>query len=410
MNEWERQMPKESQEHVAHADLEFSPALLSLLQIATRRRRQVLIVASSLIMVSLVTAVLLPNLYMASVIIMPPQGNSSGAAMLSQMGNLAALASGGGLGIKNPNDLQVSLLKSHTVEDAIVERFQLQSEYHTRYLSSARKRWEKTTSVDNGLKDGLIRLSVTDHDPRRAAELANGWVEEYRHLTASLAVSEASQRRMFFEKELSGARDELTRAEDNLKDTEQRTGVIEIDGQTRALIASAAMLRAQVVAKEVEIRGMREFAANGNPDLVQAQQELSALERQLAATDVGNDNGAGDLVSGKGKLTEAGLDYERALRETKYREAIYELLTRECEVARVDEARQGSLIQVVDPAMAPDRPSSSYRMWIAVAGVLLSLPLAVLMIALSEFFINLDQSHRRSGSWVIACEEVIGTW
>jgi len=403
-------MPKESQEQVAHADLEFNPALRSLLLIAMRRRRQVLVVASSLILIALVTAVLLPNLYMVSVVIMPPQGNSGGSAMLSQMGNLAALASGGGLSIKNPNDLQASLLKSHTVEDAMVERFQLQSEYHKRYLSTARKRWEKVTSVDNGLKDGLIRLSVTDHDPRRAAELANGWVEEYRHLTASLAITEASQRRLFFEKELNGARDELTRAEENLKDTEQRTGVIDVDGQTRALIASAAMLRAQVAAKEVEIRGMREFAANGNPDLVQAQQELSALERQLAATDVGNDNGPGDLVSGKGKLTEAGLDYERALRETKYREAMYELLTRECEAARVDEARQGSLIQVVDPAVTPDRPSSSYRMWIVMVGFLFSLPLAVLVIAVSELFINLGQSHRRSGSWVIACEEVIGTW
>ncbi len=131
----------------------------------------------------------------------------------------------------------------------MVERFHLQAEYHKRYVSSARKRWERMTAVDNGLKDGLIRVSVTDRDPRRAAELASGWVEEYRRLTASLAVTEASQRRLFFERELNGARGDLERAEDNLKDTEQRTGVLEIDGQARAMIASAAMLRAQVAAK-----------------------------------------------------------------------------------------------------------------------------------------------------------------
>jgi uncharacterized protein involved in exopolysaccharide biosynthesis len=410
MNDSERQVPTESKEHIAPAELRFNPALLSLIQIALRRRKQVLALAAALVLAFSVTAAILPNLYTASVVIMPPQSGSTGAAMLAQLGSLGSLASSAALSIKNPNDLQVSLLKSHTVEDAMVDRFNLESEYRKRYLSSARKRWEKLTSVDNGLKDGLIRLTVTDPDPRRATELANGWVEEYRRLTASLAVTEASQRRLFFENELNGARDELTRAEDNLKDTQQRTGVIEIDGQTRALIASAAMLRAQVAAKEVEIHAMREFAANENPDPVQARQELGALEQQLTAMDVGSNNASGDLISPKGKVTQAGLDYERALRDVKYREAMYELLTRQYEIARVDEARQGAILQIVDPAMVPDRPSSQYRMWIVVAGLLLSLPLAVLMIAAFELFSNLSSSHRRSGSWLVACEEVIATW
>ena len=243
----------------------------------------------------------------------------------------------------------------------MVARFHLQTEYHKRYVSSARKRWERMTEIDNGLKDGLIHLSVTDRDPRRAAELATGWVEEYRRLTASLAVTEASQRRLFFERELNGARDELARAEDNMKDTQQRTGVLDLDGQARAMIASAAMLRAQAAAKEVEIRAMREFATGENPDLERAQQELTGMESQLAAMDVNSDHATGDLIAPKGKITQAGLDYARALREVKYREAMYELLTRQYEVARVDEARQGSLVQVVDPAIVPDRPSSSLQ-------------------------------------------------
>ena len=403
MNDWQAQASIESRESVARAELKPNPVLLSLVRIAMRRKKLVLIVAASIVAASLATAVLLPNIYTASVVVMPPQGNSSSAAMMAQMGNLAALASSG-LSIKNPNDLQVSLLKSQTVEDAMVDRFHLQTEYRKRFLSSARKYWEKTTKVDNGLKDGLIRLSVTDRDPRRAMELANGWVEEYRHLIASLALSEASQRRLFFEKELSGAHDELTRAEDNLKDTEQRTGVIEVDSQARALIASAAMLRAQVAAKEVEINAMREFAANENPDLVQARQELSALEHQLTATDLDNNNSSGDLVTGKGKLTQTGLDYERALREVKYREAMYELLTRECEVAKVDEARHGSLIQVVDPALAPDRPNSRHRIWILLAGVLFAFPLAVAVAWAGEAMQAMRRLRRRLGSWTALIE------
>jgi uncharacterized protein involved in exopolysaccharide biosynthesis len=260
------------------------------------------------------------------------------------------------------------------------------------------------TSVDNGLKDGLIRISVTDRDPRRAAELAGGWVEEYRHLTASLAVTEASQRRLFFEQELSAARDELARAEDNLKETEQRTGVLEIDGQSRALIASAAMLRAQVAAKQVEIRAMRQFAASDNPDLVRAEQELSGMEGQLAAMDLDSDHATGDLISVKGKVTQASLDYARALREVKYREAMYELLMRQVEVARVDEARQGSLIQVVDPPIVPDRPGSHYRLWILLSGIVLALPLALLTAWISEVIAAARHLRRRYGSWTAALE------
>lgn len=384
----------------------FHPVLISLAQATARRKRLVLTAAAAMVALSAAIAALLPNLYTASVVILPPQSSSTNAAMLAQMSNLSMLGSmGGGLGIKNPNDMQVSLLKSRTVENAMVARFNLQTEYHKRTASSARKRWERMTAVDNGLKDSLIRISVTDRDPRRAAELAGGWVEEYRRLTASLAITEASQRRLFFEHELNGARDDLAHAEDDLKDTEQRTGVMEIDGQARALIASAAMLRAQVAEKQVEIGAMRQFAASGNPDLERAEQELSGMENQLAAMDLNNNHAAGDLVSPKGKITQAGLDYTRALRAVKFREAMVEVLTRQYEVARVDEARQGSLIQVVDPAIAPDRPNSHYRLWILLGGMVLSFPLALGAAWIAEGIAAARGLRRRYGSWTAALEQ-----
>ncbi|MEI9968914.1 MAG: chain length determinant family protein [Terracidiphilus sp.] len=338
---------------------------------------------------------------------MPPQSGSSSAAMLAQLGNLGALASmgGGALGVKNPNDMQVALLKSRTTEYAMIERFQLQAEYHKRYISSARARWEKMTSIDSGLKDGLIRLSVTDRDPRRAAELANGWVEEYRRVTANLALTEAAQRRMFFEREVNGERGELERAEDNLKDTEDRTGVLELDGQARALIASAAQLRAQIAAKQVEIRAMREFATSENPDMARAEQELSGMEGQLAAMDVDSDHSTGDLIAPKGKVTQTGLEFARALREEKFHEAMYELLTRQYEVARVDEARQGSIVQVVDPAIPPDRPGSHYRLWIFLAGLVFALPLALITAWIVELVSIALALRRRLGSWTAVLEQ-----
>ena len=403
-------MPTETLQSAAPAAASLNPTLLSLIQLALRHRKLVILATLTLILVASAIAVLLPDLYTASVVILPPQSNSTSAAMLAQLGNAGVLASmGGGLSIKNPNDTQVALLKSRTVEDAMVARFHLQAEYHKRYVSSARKRWGRMTEIDNGLKDGLIHLSVTDRDPRRAAELAAGWVDEYRRLTASLAVTEASQRRVFFERELNGAHDELTRAEDNMKDTQQRTGVLELDNQARSLIASAAMLRAQVAAKQVEIRAMREFATSENPDLARAEQELTGMEGQLAAMDLNSDHVTGDLIAPKGKITQAGLDYARALREVKYSEAMYALLTRQYEVARVDEARQGSLVQIIDPATVPDRPSSHYRLWILIGGMILAFPVALLTAIVTETICVARRLRHSYGCWTAVLEHVLGS-
>jgi uncharacterized protein involved in exopolysaccharide biosynthesis len=368
----------------------------------------------AIVVLGLAAALLLPSRYTATVVIMPPQsgGASPSSAMMAQLSGVGALASaGGGLSIKNPIDQQIALLKSRTVEDALVQRFHLQQLYHREYVSTARKSWEGRTTTENGLKDGLIHLSVTDRNPLRAAEMANGWVEEYRRFSATLAVTEASQRRLFYERQLSMAHDDLARAEEDMKQTEQRTGVIDVEGQDRTMIASAAVLRGQLAAKQVEIRAMREFAADQNPDLQRAEQELAAIEGQLAAMDAASDRKTGDLIAPRGTVTQASLDYARALREVKYRETIQDLLTRQYEGARVDEARQGALVQIVDPAVAPDRPIYLYKIWIALGAVFCSLPLALLTAAAAEVIAVLRSSRLRSGSWALTLEAMItGTW
>jgi uncharacterized protein involved in exopolysaccharide biosynthesis len=400
-------VPTEDQLLEAPAIHASSSSLLPVLRVAFKRKRQIGITALVIAALSAAVALLLPSRYIATVILLPPQqGGSAGSAMMSQLSSMGAMASAaGGMGIKNPNDQQAALLKSRTVEDAMVERFHLQALYHRRYISSTRKRWERATSIDSGLKDGLIHLTVTDTDPRRAAELASGWVEEYRRLAATLAVSEASQRRLFFERQLAGAREDLARAEEEMKQTEQRTGVIELDGQAHAMIAAAAMLRAQVAAKRVEIQAMRQFAADENPDLERAERELSTLEAQLAAMDVDNAGRGGDLVAPKGKVSEAALEYERALREVKYRETAQELFSRQYQMACVDEARQGAMVQIIDPAVAPDRPNSLYKIITICVGLLFALPLALLIALASEFIEILGNYRRSTGSWVVALEE-----
>ncbi len=294
---------------------------------------------------------------------LPPEQNSSIASSLmgelggsGALGALGALASGS-LGLKNPADMYVSLLTSRTVEDSLIHRFDLMKEYDAKKMSGARKKLERCSKVLAGSKDGLIRITVDDKDPKRAAELANGYVDEFRKLTASLAITEAARRRLFFQQQLQEAKDNLTVAEDAMAKTQESTGVLEIDSQARALIESAAILTGQVMAKQVEIQAMRSFATDDNPSLVLAKQELCALQSQLdASPESQHDDGSGHQ-SFQGRVTEAGMEYLRRYRDLKYNETVFELLAKEFEVAKLDEAREGSIVQVVDSAVVPDKRS-----------------------------------------------------
>lgn len=338
--------------------------LLDLLIVLARRRRPILGVTIGSAILAAVVVVLIPSRYTAETVILPPGQNSSmSSAVLGQLGGSGALASmaGASLGIKNPGDLYVSLLKSETVEDAMIRRFDLMARYRVKRLSDARKKFEARTSIALGPKDGLITLSITDHDPQRAADMANGYIDEYRKFSANLAITEAAQRRIFFQQQLLEANENLAAAEEAMKKTEQATGAFQIDSQTRALVESAASLRAQIVAKQVQLQGMRAYATEDNPAMLDTKQQLAALEDQLAKLS-GSDQGASSgLLIPKGKVPEAELEYIRKLRDVKYYETVSDLLARQFEIAKVDEARQGSSLQVVDVALTPDHRSFPKR-------------------------------------------------
>jgi uncharacterized protein involved in exopolysaccharide biosynthesis len=351
-------------------------SLLDLLIVIAERKRVVFWVTAAFAILSIVVSLLLPVRYTATVVLLPPQQNNSLSAQLSSqfgsLGSMAALAAGGSSLLKNPNDMYVAMLRSRTVEDGMIGHFGLMQEYHKRYLSDARKKFEHYAAVDGNGKDGLIHISIEDRDPRRAAELANGYVDQFRDLSQHLAITEAGQRRLFFEQQLQQANQNLANAEEALKVTEQKTGVIQLDSQARALIASAAQLRAQIAAKEVQIQGMQTYAAGENSQLVEAQQELDGLRAQLAKLG-GSEDDSGSIIASKGQMTQAGMEYVRRLRDVKYYETIFDILARQFELAKLDEAKEGSLIQVVDPAIPPDKKSSPRRALIVVLATLAGL-------------------------------------
>jgi uncharacterized protein involved in exopolysaccharide biosynthesis len=374
-------------------------SLLDLLIVLAAKKRMIFWVSMIFALLGILISLVLPKRYTAMVTLLPPQQNSSmSSALMSQLGNLGGMAAlaGGSLGLKNPNEIFVAMLKSRTVEEATIEHFGLMKEYNKRYLSDARKAFESHVTVDGSGKDGLIHISIEDRDPNRAADIANGYVAQFRTLSQHLAITEASQRRLFFEQQLELAKDNLANAEEAMKVAEQKTGMIQLDSQARALIESAASLRAQIVTREVQLQGMQTYASERNAQFVQAQQELNGLRSQLAKLGGSEDSGSGGLMLPKGKVPEAGLEYVRKLRDVKYYEAIFEILARQFEMAKLDEAKQGALIQVVDSAVPPDKRSFPKRALIVVSAVVVGFFIAIFLALFQAGFRRLTDDSMAS--------------
>ncbi len=377
-------------------DAEFSA--LDFLIVLARRKRFILRFTIGAAILAVAIVLLLPNQYTAETVVLPPvQTSGMGASLMSQLTGGGALASlaGGRLGIKSPGDMYVSLFRSRTVEDAVIQRFGLMERYKKKRLTDTRNELENHALVVLGIRDGLIRISVQDRDPKAAAEIANGYVEEFRKLSANLAITEASQRRLFFQQQLVEAKGNLASAEEAMKRTEQSTGVLQIDSQSKSLIEAAAMLRAQVVAKQVQIQGMRSFATEDNPELVMARQQLGALQAQLGKLS-GSDQEADGFLVPKGKIPDAGMEYIRKYRDVKYHETIYELIAKQFEMAKLDEARQGAVIQVADLAVVPDKKSSPHRSLIVVLVMFGAFAISVLSVIVSEGLAQMRQNPKQN--------------
>ncbi|MFP5207582.1 MAG: GumC family protein [Acidobacteriota bacterium] len=358
--------------------------LLDLILVVVRRRKTVAWTTAICVLAGILLAVFLPKEYTADVTLLPPQEESSlSSALSSELGGLDTLAklAGGGLGIKDQNDKYVAMLKSNFVEDGMVQHFDLMREYHKSLMSKAREAFEDHVTIRANGKDGLIHISVEDRNPQRAAQLANGYVDQFRDLSQHLAISEATHRAVFFGQQLEQAKDKLADAEESLKVMEQTSGVIEPTSQARALIEMGIALRQQVAIKQVQIQAMKTFATGQNSQLVQAEEELKSLQAELAKLG-GSEQNPNSLLIPKGNVPLASLEYVRRLRDVKYYETIFEVLVRQYELAKLDQAKEGALIQVLDPAIVPDHRSSPRRILILLiaiaAGVILGILIALM--------------------------------
>ncbi|MGL6110859.1 MAG: Wzz/FepE/Etk N-terminal domain-containing protein [Rubrivivax sp.] len=302
---------------------------------------------------------------------LPPQMQQSGmSSALASLGGLAGLA-GAAAGLKSPADQMVALMQSTTAQDRMIEQFKLIDLYEKKYRFEARLELDKNSRIAIGKKDGLISVEVDDKSPQRAADMANAYVEELRRMTSVLAVSEAQQRRAFFEKELKDARDQMIAAQKVLQATGFNLGALR--AEPKAAAEGYARLKADLTGAEIRLRVLRGTLADTTPEVQRQLAELGEMRAQLAKLEQTAESNVGP-------------DYVTKYREFKYRETLFDLFARQYEIARVDESREGTLIQVVDLAMPPEYKSKPKRLFIAVATTLLSLLLLAMFILVRYFW------------------------
>lgn len=309
----------------------------------------------------------IPPTFTASTTFLPPQqAQSSAASTLASLGALGGLA-GGITGVSSPGERYVALMQSVSLSDRIIDHFKLMDVYNAKFRVDARRDLARNVRIALGKKDGLMTVQVDDENPQRAADIANRYVEELRRLTGTLAVTEAQQRRAFFERHLQQSRDRLTRAQQALEASGFSQGALK--AEPRAAADAYARLKAETTGAEMRLSLLRSTLADGAPEVRQQLSTVQALREQLARAE--------GATSSSG-----GPDYVGRYREFKYQETLFEVYARQFELARSDESREGALIQVVDAATPPERKSRPKR---AIIAVTTTISFGIVLVALLMF-------------------------
>ena len=351
------------------------------------QKRLIFSVTGIAVVVSLVVALLLPSIYTARTTLLAPgsQQQSGGAAALAALGALGGLAPSG-LGGRSPDELYVALLKSDSVQHALADRFDLKTHYDVASYEALKRVLPTYIRVSSDKKSGVITVEVDDKSAQFAADLANAHLTEITKVMGRLAVSEAQLRRVFFEKQLSETKENLVKAEQSLRLVQEKSGVIVLDKQAEALIGGAALLRAQVSEREVQLKVLRTSATEQNPDVMRLTSELRALRGELARMESTQGGTAGSAVDlPVGRIPEAAIDYVRARRELKLQETLLEGMIRQYEIAKLDEAKEGQAVQQVDVALPPDYKSKPSRALIVLASALIAFVLASLWVVVRRY-------------------------
>ncbi len=394
------------------------------------KRRQFFLQAGALgLVVSTLVAFLIPKTFTSTAQLMPPDTqSSSGLAMMAAMaskvsGGLGSVA-GDLLGVKSSGALFVGVLRSQTAQDRLIQQFDLRKSYGKRLVVDARAKLDENTSISEDRKSGIITISVTDHSPQRAAALANAYVDELNSLVAELSTSSAHRERVFLEERLKVAKSDLDAAVNDLAQFSSKNNTLDIQQEGKAMLDAAGTLAGQMIVAQSELEGLRQIYTDNNPRVrslnarvVELRKQLEKLGGEKASHDgdaapAGGQAAVSAPASGNGlpyptihSLPLLGAKYTDYYRRAKIQETVYELLTEQYELAKVQEAKETPSVKVLDPGTIPEKKSSPPRLLIIFLGTFLAFSMSVVFVLAAEQWREADPHDPRK----IFAKEVVAT-
>jgi tyrosine-protein kinase Etk/Wzc len=381
-------MPVE-QNHVETDEQEIN--LLELVQVIVKRKMLIVKICSVAIVASVIISLILPNVYSATAKVLPPQKETGGglSALLGQAGGLAGLAAGG---LGGGSDLYIGILKSRSVADAVIQRLDLTKVYKADTFEAARKSLDGAVKVQAG-KDGIISIVAEDKDPKRSALLANTFVDELGKTTIRLNLSKAGTERSFLEKRLDLVKKDLKTAEDDVKSFAQSNKIVQVDSQAKASIESIARLKAELASKEVQLAVVSSNQTAQSLEVKAIETGIRRLKGELGAL-AGSGSG-GEGIPSIGNVPGVGLEYSRKLRELKTQEAIFEQLTKQYEMAKLNEAKDSSSFQILDQAVVPVKKSKPARAIIVILATVTAFFVSVFAVLVQEYLTKVSDEDRK---------------
>jgi len=361
--------------------------LLELLRVLVRRKMLIIKTCTAALVLSVCYSLTLDNIYTATNQFLPPQKESSSAAfsaLLSQAGGLAGLA-GGGMG--GSADLYLGILKSRSVADAVIKRLDLQKEYKKKTMDETRKKLENIVKFKSG-KNGIITVSADSRDPQKAALLANTFVDELTQRSVQLYLLKAGGERQFLEKRLEVVKQDLVKAENDLRAFQEKYKTFKVDAQATVAIEGIARLKAEIVSKEVQLASLSNSRTGENNEVMALQAAISKLKSQLGSM-VGS-GGPDNIIPAAGNVPALGVAYLRKVRELKIQEAVFEQLTKQYEVAKINENKDTSTLQILDEAVAPSKKSKPKRSLIVLLSTFTAFLISVVSIFVQEHLSKLS--------------------
>ena len=369
--------------------------LLEYLLVIVKHKKMIFLTCLVTFILTCGITLLMPNIYTSTARILPPQNDKGGlSSMLGSVSNIAALA---GLSVgSGSGELYVGMLKSRSIADVIIDKFDLMKIYDQKYRVETYKILNDAVNFSVGKDDGIITVTAKDEDPKRAADIANTYIEELKKLNIKLNLNNAGRERLFLEERLAVVQNDLSKAEDALKDFQEKNKAIRIDAQASAIIDAFATLKGVLASKEVELGVLRSSQTDQNPQVKALREEITQIREQISQLEQSHDEktSSADIFLATSEVPELGIQYARLLRDLKVQETLYELVTKQYEMAKISEAKNTSTIQVLDAAMVPDKKSKPRRSMIVLAATFAMGFFALIFAFIREYGQRMDKEDR----------------